>query len=281
MKDFDAARFRSQSRELKPRLGRPLMYEPVTGSTNDNALLAARAGAPHGSLFVADEQTAGRGRRGNAWLAAPGENLLFSVLLRLTLELSQASALTLAVGLALRDAIGPLLKEPAQIKWPNDLYVGGKKLAGILVESQLQGDRLQAVVVGIGLNVATRDFPPEIAARATSLALLGASSVERESLLQEILNALALRLDAYQHSGVAGILDELNAADALRGKRVRVDAQVGVGRGLDEQGRLLLEDDAGAVRAISAGTVELIPAEPPSHASASEDGDTQRPSLRR
>ena len=258
MKPFDAERFREHTRATKPELGRPLMYEPVTGSTNDNALLAARAGAPHGSVFVADEQTAGRGRRGNAWLAAPGESLLFSVLLRPKLELSQCSAFTLAVGLALRDAVGPLLSDPAQIKWPNDLYVNDKKLAGILVESQLQGDQLQAVVVGIGLNVTTRDFPPEIAARATSLALLGAHELEREWLLQEVLNALALRLAEYQQTGVAEILDELNAADALRGKRVRVDAREGLGRGLDEQGRLLLEDDAGVVHAIVAGTVELL-----------------------
>ncbi|HYQ45892.1 MAG TPA: biotin--[acetyl-CoA-carboxylase] ligase [Polyangiaceae bacterium] len=258
MKPFDADRFRAQSRETKPPLGRPLMYEPVTGSTNDDALSAARAGAPHGSVFVADEQTAGRGRRGNAWLAAPGESLLFSVLLRPKLELSQASALTLAVGLALRDAIAPQVSGATHIKWPNDLYVNGQKLAGILLESQLQGDRLQAVVVGIGLNVATRDFPPEIAPRATSLALLGAGHVEREPLLQAILNALALRLDRYQQAGVTGILDELNAADALRGKRVRVDGQEGIGGGLDEQGRLLLRDDVGAVHAIVAGTVELL-----------------------
>jgi BirA family biotin operon repressor/biotin-[acetyl-CoA-carboxylase] ligase len=258
MKPFDAEGFRAQSRTSKPTLGRPLMYEPVTGSTNDNALLAARSGAPHGSLFVADEQTQGRGRRGNLWLAAAGESLLFSLLLRPKLELSQVSALTLAIGLSLRDAIGPLLTEAAQLKWPNDLYVGNKKLAGVLVESQLQGDRLQAVVVGVGLNVSTREFPEEIAARATSLAALGASSLEREPLLQAVLNAIALRLDAYQRTGIAGILDELNAADALRGKCVRVDALSGVGRGLDEQGRLLLEDDAGVVHAIIAGTVELL-----------------------
>jgi len=258
MKPFDAERFRTVAREAKPKLGRPLMYLPVTGSTNDNALLAARSGAPHGSLFVTDEQTAGRGRRGNAWLAAPGESLLFSVLLRPQLELAQTSALTLAIGLALRDAIEPLLTEPAQIKWPNDLYVNEKKLAGVLVESQLQGERLQAVIVGVGLNVATQDFPSEIAARATSLALLGASDLEREPLLQTVLNAIAARLDAYERTGVAGILEELNAADALRGKRVRVDAQVGVGRGLDDQGRLLLEDDAGVLHAIIAGTVELL-----------------------
>jgi len=258
MKPFDADRFRAAAREAKPKLGRPLMYLPVTGSTNDNALLAARSGAPHGSLFVADEQTAGRGRRGNTWLAAPGESLLFSVLLRPQLELAQASALTLAVGLALRDAIAPHIEQAVQLKWPNDLYVGGKKLAGVLVESQLQGERLQAVVVGVGLNVATRDFPSEIAARATSLALLGKAELEREPLLLELLDAMALRVDEYQRSGVAGILAELNQADALRGKRVRVDTQEGVGRGLDDQGRLLLQDDAGVVHAIIAGTVELL-----------------------
>lgn len=255
---FDAERFRAQSRETRPQLGRPLMYQPVTGSTNDNALLAARSGAPHGSLFVADEQTAGRGRRGHTWLAAPGENLLFSVLLRPELELAQVSALTLAIGLALRDAVTPLIADKTQLKWPNDLYVNGKKLAGVLVESQLQGERLQAVVVGVGLNVATREFPAEIATRATSLALLGATSLDREVLLQSVLEAIALRLQTYQRAGVAGILDELNAADALRGKLLKVDSQRGVGRGLDAQGRLLLEDDSGKLHAILSGTVELL-----------------------
>jgi BirA family biotin operon repressor/biotin-[acetyl-CoA-carboxylase] ligase len=255
---FDAERFRARSRAAKPPLGRPLMYQAVTGSTNDDALLAARSGAPHGSLFVADEQTAGRGRRGNAWLAAPGESLLFSVLLRPELELGQVSALTLAVGLALRDAVAPLIAASAQLKWPNDLYVEGKKLAGVLVESQLQGERLQAVVVGVGLNVASREFPEAIAARATSLALLGATRLEREALLQEILDSLALRVAAYQATGVAGILAELNAADALRDQRLRVEGRSGVGRGLDAQGRLLLEDDSGQTHAILSGTVELV-----------------------
>ena len=255
---FDAERFRARSRETKPKLGRPLMYQALTGSTNDNALLAARSGAPHGSVFVADEQTAGRGRRGNAWLAAPSENLLFSVVLRPALELAQVSALTLAIGLALRDAVAPLISEAALLKWPNDLYVNGKKLAGVLVESQLQGERLQAVVVGVGLNVATKAFPQEIATRATSLAVLGATSLDRETLLSSVLEAIALRVEAYQRAGVSGILDELNAADALRGRSLRVDNQSGIGRGLDAHGRLLLEDESGSLHAILSGTVELL-----------------------
>ena len=255
---FDAEQFRARCREQKLPLGRPLMYQASTGSTNDDALLAARSGAPHGSVFVADEQTAGRGRRGHTWHAAPGESLLFSVLLRPKLELTQTSALTLAIGLALRDAITPLIASPALIKWPNDLLVGGKKLAGVLVESQLQGEQLRAVIVGVGLNVASQEFPQEIAARATSLAMLGATRLAREPLLFELLEAIARRVQVYQERGVAGILSELNSADALRGRRVRVDAKSGVGVGLDEQGRLLLQDDSGVVQPILSGTVELI-----------------------
>jgi BirA family biotin operon repressor/biotin-[acetyl-CoA-carboxylase] ligase len=255
---FDVSGFRAQSRERKPALGRPLMYQPVTRSTNDDALLAARSGAPHGSVFLADEQTAGRGRRGHTWLATAGESLLFSVLLRPKLELAQTTALTLAIGLALRDAVAPLISAVSTIKWPNDLLVGERKLAGVLVESQLQGQQLQAVIVGVGLNVATREFPAEIAATATSLALLGAVRLEREALLFDVLEAIATRVAAYEQHGVAGILTDLNAADALRGKRIRVDGTTGVGRGLDEQGRLLLEDDERRRHAILSGTVELL-----------------------
>ena len=255
---FDVQRFRAECQEREATLGQPSTYQAVTGSTNDDALAAARSGAPHGSLFIADEQTNGRGRRGHIWLAAPGESLLFSVLLRPTLALAQTSALTLAIGLALRDAVAPLISAAPHIKWPNDLLVEGKKLAGVLVESQLQGDQMQSVVVGVGLNVATREFPPEIAATATSLALLGATPLERETLLADLLDAIATRLEGYEKTGVAGILAELNTADALRGKRVRVDGATGTGRGLDDQGRLLIEDDVGETHAILAGTVELL-----------------------
>ncbi len=256
--NFDAERFRMQIRDSKPKLGRPLLYQPSTGSTNDDALSAARSGAPHGSLFVADEQTRGRGRRGNTWLAAPGESLLFSVLLRPELELNQVSALTLAIGLALRDAIAPLLSAEAQLKWPNDLYVAGKKLAGVLVESQLQGDRLQAVVVGVGLNVTSRDFPHEIAARATSLALLGATRLEREPLLSQLLEAIAQRLDAYQRTGVAGILGRTDGRRRAARQTSACRPAQRIGSGFNSQGHLLLCDETGHTHAISSGTVELL-----------------------
>lgn len=255
---FDSNRFNAERRAAGAELGAPLSYLAVTGSTNDDALQAARHGAAHGALFVADAQTRGRGRRGHSWHAAPGESLLFSLVLRPQLGLAQISALTLAIGLALRDAIAPLLPTPLRIKWPNDLYAADKKLAGVLVESQLQGDELQAVVVGVGLNVTTHSFPPEIAERATSLALSAATELDRERLLARLLVAIEARVSAYEQDGLRGILDELNAVDALRGKAVRVDAQRGIGRGIDEQGRLLLETESGATISILSGTVELL-----------------------
>jgi BirA family biotin operon repressor/biotin-[acetyl-CoA-carboxylase] ligase len=252
---FDPERFRALAEASSP-LGAPLSYSAVTGSTNDDALRAARAGAPHGAVFVAESQTAGRGRRGNVWLSEPGESLLFSLLLRPALELPQMSALSLAIGLALRDVVQGLIAAPPKLKWPNDLYVLNKKLSGILIESHILGDRLQAVVVGIGLNVSTRIFPDAIAERATSLALLGAEALPRERLLHAILHAIAQRTTAYERTGIGGIWQELNEADALLGQRVTVDTRVGTARGIDHQGRLLLESDDGELHAISSGTVE-------------------------
>jgi BirA family biotin operon repressor/biotin-[acetyl-CoA-carboxylase] ligase len=112
--------------------------------------------------------------------------------------------------------------------------------------------------VGVGLNVTTREFPPEIAERATSLALLRAEPPARETLLLDLLAALATRLHEYERTGVLGIARELNEVDALRGARLGVDGKVGIGRGLDEHGFLLIEDDFHTLHAISSGTVELI-----------------------
>lgn len=257
MTSFNPERFHALA-GARTTLGRPLTYSAVTGSTNDDALFAARAGAPHGAVFVADQQTAGRGRRGNVWLAAPGESLLFSVLLRPKLELAQTSALTLAIGLAVRDAIRPLIASEPKLKWPNDLYVLDKKLSGVLLESQLQGDTLQAVVVGVGLNLSTRVFPDAIAEKATSLALLGAEGIEPELVLHTLLRAIDARVTAYEREGMPGIWEELNRADALSERRVRVETQTGVARGIDQQGRLQLQSDDGQLHAISSGTVELL-----------------------
>lgn len=256
MPAFDPARTEALLEQRGATLGRPLEYRAVTGSTNDDAMAAARAGAPHGAAFVADEQSAGRGRRGHRWTTTPGDNLTFSVLLRPRLSLQRLSALTLAVGLAVRDAVAGRVAAPVQVKWPNDVLVGGRKLAGVLVESQLAGGALSAVVVGVGINVAMRELPEEIRGIATSLALLGAADLDREALLVELLDALARRVSAYERAGLEPMLEELRRHDALLGTRVHIEGVSGVARGIDRDGALLVEDDSGARHRILSGTVE-------------------------
>ncbi|HEV8550362.1 MAG TPA: biotin--[acetyl-CoA-carboxylase] ligase [Polyangiaceae bacterium] len=264
---FDAERFAALAAPL--RFGRPLVVKAVTGSTNDDALEAARAGAPEGALFVTEAQERGRGRRGNVWHASPGEALLFSLVLRPSLAVERAPVLALVAGLAVRAALAVTLKsadvasEP-RVKWPNDVVVGHKKVAGILVESQVRGETLGAVVVGVGLNVGRSELPAEVAAHATSLAALGAT-VSREVLLAGILRALEERLplvpplDALTGSRELPLttlmVEELIAFDALRGAKVSVGDLKGVATGLDTRGNLRLLDANGAAHEVTSGHV--------------------------
>jgi BirA family transcriptional regulator, biotin operon repressor / biotin---[acetyl-CoA-carboxylase] ligase len=255
---FDAARFLAQALERGLALGAPLTALEVTESTNDLALEAARAGVPHGATFVAEQQTRGRGRRGRQWSSPPGQNLTFSTVLRPQLEPERASSLTLAVGLAVRDVVAARVGADVGVKWPNDVVAQGRKIAGILVESQLVSGRVTALVVGIGLNVAMRDLPPEIAEIATSLALLGAADLERERLLCDLLAELDCRVRAHEALGLPALLDELRAHDTLLGRRISVENTLGVARGIDRSGALLVEDERGQVRPIVSGTVEVL-----------------------
>ena len=167
---FDPERFAELRRERGVRWGRAFHYSGETGSTNDDALAAARGGAECGSVFLADHQTKGRGRRGKTWLAEPGRSLLFSIVLRPEGASSLVSALTLAVGLGVRAALAASVPTPLGVKWPNDVLAGRRKLAGILCEGQFDGARLQAVVLGIGINVyASAELPAELASDVTSL----------------------------------------------------------------------------------------------------------------
>lgn len=255
---FDVVAFRELARQRRLRLGAPLVAMSVTGSTNDDAMAAARGGAVHGATFVADEQTAGRGRRGARWTSPPAANLMFSVLLRVDLPPERVAALPLAVGLAVRDAVQPRVSVPVKVKWPNDVLANGRKLAGILVESQLTNGRVAALIVGVGLNVAMRELPAEIAEVATSLALLGAERLEREALLVDLLEALDARASALFEGGVQRLLDDLRACDALRGQLVQVDQLRGTARGFADDGALLLEDESGTLHRVISGMVHVV-----------------------
>ncbi len=263
---FDAERFREHARALA--LGRPLVATLQTGSTNDDALAAARDGAPHGAVFVTEEQLAGRGRRGNTWLAAPGEGLLFSLLLRPALPPERAPTLALLAGLAVRAAVAVLLERAgsnarALVKWPNDVVIAGdkpRKLAGILVESVVRGADLSAVVVGVGLNVGRVGLPSELAETATSLALLGVT-VTHERLLADVLDAVEARLEKLEspENPLEALVSELACFDALLGARVRVDDVLGTAAGIDGEGCLKVVDAAGRTKRIVSGHVTLVP----------------------
>jgi len=257
---FDGERFRALARSLT--LGRECVVTELTSSTNDDALAAARSGAPHGTLFVTDEQQRGRGRRGNTWHAPPGEALLVSVLLRPELPPERASSLALVAGLAVRAAVADALAAAGvamtvRVKWPNDVVVEKRKVAGILVESQMLGEKLGAAVVGIGLNTGRLELPPEVAARATSLAALGAS-VTREALLYAVLSELEVRLARLEGhaSPLSTLVTELSEHDALTGERVTVGELEGTASGIDERGNLRLLDAAtGRTHTVTSGHV--------------------------
>lgn len=238
-----------------------MSFRTQTESTNDDAAAAAKAGAPHGALFGAETQSRGRGRRGSEWVSAPGAGLWFSLLLRPELSAELAPGLALCAGLAVREAVAPRVSSSVQVKWPNDVMAGGRKLAGILVESQVSGARLVSVIVGIGVNVAQRSFPEPISSTATSLELLAASEKSRELLLVDILQSFEALLRRLTEQGMPGIAEALRAHDALLGRSLRVGAFTGTGAGIDLAGRLLLQSsDAGQVHAITSGHVELLDA---------------------
>jgi BirA family biotin operon repressor/biotin-[acetyl-CoA-carboxylase] ligase len=220
----------------------------VTDSTNERAKELADAGAPHGTVVTADEQTAGRGRQGRSWVAPPGSAILMSAVVR---ELESMPMLPLAAALAVADAAEASAPVRCEIKWPNDVWIERRKLAGILVEGRPAAGW---AVVGIGLNVLTpRDaFPPELRETATSLA---AASDTRPSVAQT-LGTLLDALDARLEAEPADTLSAWRERDALRGERISWGEGEGVAAGIDDAGSLLVDTDAGRVT-LGAGEVHL------------------------
>jgi BirA family transcriptional regulator, biotin operon repressor / biotin---[acetyl-CoA-carboxylase] ligase len=228
---------------------------PTLDSTNRWLMDRARTGAPAGLVAVADHQHAGRGRRGRAWEAAPGSSLLVSVLLRPQIEPELLHVVTMRVALAIADALEAVAELHVQLKWPNDVVVGPRKLAGLLAEADIAGGSVLALVVGVGCNLAQTEFPDELAATATSVALETGVAPERDALLDGVLERLDARLDAP--------LDVIRADYRTRlstiGRDVRVELEDGVITGratdVDRDGRLLVEQDDGLVAAVSVGDV--------------------------
>lgn len=258
MSDFDPERVEEALRVESIGLGRPLVFLHETESTNDDAKRAAREGAPEGVAFVANVQTRGRGRRGHAWHSPAGENLYASFVLRPDLPVAETPPLTLVAGLAVVDAASRFVpSEGLRIKWPNDVYLDGRKLAGILVEGLIAGDRSSAVVIGIGLNVHTREFPEPLGAIATSLALASQTPLNRSEIFVALCRSLEKRMREHREHGVEHTVRELSRIDYLAGKVVRIEGEEGVAVGVAGDGRLRVRMRGGEERGFWAGEVSL------------------------
>jgi BirA family biotin operon repressor/biotin-[acetyl-CoA-carboxylase] ligase len=220
-------------------LGSPRLHLRRTASTNERARALAGAGAPHGTLVTATEQTAGRGRQGRAWVAPAGRALLMSLVLHAPRRL-----LPLAAGVAVAELAGP----GAAVKWPNDVLVDGRKIAGILVEGRPQEGW---AVLGIGLNVAVavEDFPPELRSTAGTLGL-GPDALE--PTLARLLDQLGPWLAADEDA----VLKAVRQRDTLEGKQVSWAGGTGRAGGIDGDGRLVVNTESGRV-ALDAGEVHL------------------------
>ena len=228
-------------------IGSPHVHYRETDSTNARARELAVAGAPHGTLVTADSQTAGRGRQGRSWTAEPGDALLMSLLVR---DLTPAGLLPLAAAVGVSEACEALAPVEAAIKWPNDVWLAPReKVAGILLEGRPQEGW---AVIGIGLNVGTREFPVELRETATSLAMCGAAVT-----VADVLSALVPALARWVEAPPDEVLEAWRKRDALRGERVRWGASEGVAAGITQDGALVVETEAGERVELDAGEVHL------------------------
>ena len=236
-------------------------------STNTHAMQEASKGAPHGSVYIAEEQTAGKGRGDHAWHSEPYTGIYVSILLRPQLAAADGLWLSLATGLAVQCAIENVTGLVTDIRWPNDLLFKGQKVGGILMEMNAGTSRIRYAVIGIGINVNQRMFPAQLDGDATSLRLETDREIAREELLVAVLQCLRNEIDALiQPESFAmacvGILGRLETKSTwIRGKQVFVDeagGYTGVTAGLDEKGFLRVQTDDGVRRVLSGGVRERL-----------------------
>ncbi len=249
--------------DLHSRLGdcaiaREILVFEETSSTNDVAANLGRQGHPGGLAIFAERQTAGRGRFGRRWVSAGHEGLWFSLLLRPEMPLAEWTRLTTWAGVAVAAAAGPA----ARIKWPNDVLVGGKKVAGILIESSTDAMGKTFAVVGIGVNVNQTEFPAELADRATSLHLQSCHVMDRAGLAVAILWELERRF-AQLTTDFPAILAEMKLKSAVLGQWVQLHSGTeifeGIAEDFDSDGNVLIRLDCGELRKMNAGEISTRP----------------------
>ena len=248
------------------RLGKKFHYFPEIDSTNRHAFKLAQEGADEGEVIVAESQTRGKGRLGRSWFSPPRLNLYLSIILKPKVPPAKAPQLTLVSAVALAETVQSFLGARPAIKWPNDITVGGKKLAGILAESSCDSDAIHFVIVGIGvnLNLPGELLPEEIRDRATSLFILTNQTTDRTAFATQLIRNLDRCYGELEDRGFPWIAGRWESFFELRGRRVRVEMAdqclTGTARGIDGDGALMIEEDGGALRRVIAG--DVIPLEP-------------------
>lgn len=253
------------------------LYQDVS-STNDLAMQAARQGAPHGSCWVADRQLQGRGRRqpdgqARAWFSPPNKNLYFSLLIKHALPPELVSTLTLAAAVGAWRTLDPLLSPHGArllVKWPNDLYIEDRKLGGILSEGVMLHNRLDAVIVGVGLNInlLQGELPDDLQASATSLAIAtGSASHDRLAITHALRQQILLASDQLHRLGLPFIISQLEPIDQTLGRRLLIQSsgEQGISRGISPSGGLRVELDDGSLVEVQTGEVTFTSPPSPEH----------------
>lgn len=242
--------------------GKNLVFLDMVDSTNTRAKQLAEAGAPDGTLVVAETQSAAKGRRGRSWMAPAGTGVWFSLLLRPQIEPEHASMMTLVAAMAVEKGIRETTGLHGRIKWPNDVVVDGKKVCGILTEMSADMDSVNHVVVGIGINANIREFPEELREKATSLFLASGQVVKRAGLLNAVLLAWEEYYGRYlQTEDLSLLAKEYNEKLAGLHGRVQVLAPkgdyTGISHGINHRGELLVEREDGTVTEVMSGEVSV------------------------
>lgn len=243
-------------------LGQHIKFLDEIDSTNNEVRRMAEQGAPEGSLVVAEIQTAGKGRRGRSWSSPKGSGIWHSFLLRPDFAPEHASMLTLLAAMAVRKSVWEVTGLEALIKWPNDIVVNGKKICGILTEMSTEEDSIRYVVVGIGINANTPDFPEEIQETATSLLLELGHPVHRAALINGVMCAFEEYYSIYRKTLDMSILKETYNQELVNVEReVKVLAPggdyTGISHGINEVGELLVELPDGTIREVNSGEVSV------------------------
>lgn len=243
-------------------------YHAVIDSTNIRARMIADEGAPEGTIVVAEAQLKGKGRRGRSWFSPAGQGIYVSVILRPRVPPAEATLLVLMAAVAAAEALLSHADLPVSVKWPNDILVGGKKIAGILTEMRLDGDRIDHVVIGMGVNVNTpaESLPPEIAAIATSLSAETGRTFSRAGLLRTYLEKLEGWYTLFRKRRFEPIRGRWLEIARIIGKSVKIAGVDRIYEGevvdIDPNGFLILKSFDGVLQRILAGDVSLVEAPP-------------------